>query len=402
MHFRPILSAMFRNKTGAILVGLQIALTLAVVANAVFIIMQRVEKIGRPSGIDSDNLIFVHTYGYGPNYNHREAVRHHLDLIRSLPGVVAASVTTSVPLSGGGGANSYRATPEMNELDGVTGNYYEVDEQGVAAFGVKLSAGRAFNEDGIQYSDVQNSQFGPSVIITEAMGEKLFGDEPAVGKTIYDSLGQSAVVVGVIDHMLAAWVDWENIENVIFLPKIAPGPQTRYVVRAEPERSDGLVTEIERKLTEADVTRAVTWVRPHIHFTERSYRADSRMIALLSAIIVLMVAVTALGIVGLASFYVNLRRKQIGTRRAVGARRVDILRYFMLENWLLTTGGVLLGTVLAFAFGQWLSAAYSLPRLAPHYVIVGVVLLWILGQLAVYVPARRAAAIPPAIATRTV
>jgi putative ABC transport system permease protein len=99
---------------------------------------------------------------------------------------------------------------------------------------------------------------------------------------------------------------------------------------------------------------------------------------------------------------VNVRRKQIGTRRAVGARRIDIVRYFMVENWLLTTGGVLIGAVLAFAFGQWLSAEYSLPRLQPMYVAAGIVLLWILGQLAVFVPARRAAAIPPAIATRTV
>ena len=102
MAIRPILSAMLRNKTGAILVGLQIAITLAVVANAVFIIMQRVEKIGRPTGIDSPNLFFVQSYGYGPNYNHRETVRHDLDLIRSLPGVVDASVTNHVPLSNGG------------------------------------------------------------------------------------------------------------------------------------------------------------------------------------------------------------------------------------------------------------------------------------------------------------
>lgn len=402
MHLRPILSAMFRNKTGAILVGLQIALTLAVVANAVFIIMQRVEKIGRPPGIDSENLIFVQSYGYGPNYDHRETVRHDLDLMRSMPGVVAASVTTSVPLSGGGGSNLYKATLEADELDGVQGNWYEVDEQGVAAFGVKLSAGRPFYESEIQYSEIQNSKFGSSVIITEALGKRLFGDEPALGKTLYDSLGQSAVVVGVIDHMLAAWVDWDDIENVVFVPKIPSGPLARYVVRAEPGRRDELIMEIERKLSDADITRAISWVRPHSYFTERSYRADSRMIALLSAIIVLMVAVTALGIVGLASFYVNLRRKQIGTRRAVGARRIDIVRYFMLENWLLTTGGVIAGTVLAFAFGQWLSSAYSLPRLEPEYVLVGIVLLWILGQLAVYVPARRAAAIPPAIATRTV
>jgi putative ABC transport system permease protein len=126
------------------------------------------------------------------------------------------------------------------------------------------------------------------------------------------------------------------------------------------------------------------------------------MVSLLTVIAALMVMVTALGIVGLASFYVNVRRKQIGTRRAVGARRVDIIRYFMIENWLLTTAGVIVGSVFAFAFGLWLSESYSLPRLQPIYVIGGVVLLWILGQLAVFIPARRAAAIPPAIATRTV
>ena len=86
----------------------------------------------------------------------------------------------------------------------------------------------------------------------------------------------------------------------------------------------------------------------------------------------------------------------------MGATRGDILRYFLVENWLLTTLGALLGVLLAFGFGQWLSEQYALPRLAPHFVLLGVVALWILGQLAVLVPARRAAAISPAIATRTV
>ena len=112
-------------------------------------------------------------------------------------------------------------------------------------------------------------------------------------------------------------------------------------------------------------------MRPHTYYTERSYRADSRMVAFLGVIVVLMIAVTALGVVGLASFQVNVRRKQIGTRRAVGARRIDILRYFMVENWLLTTGGVIIGSLLAFGFGQWLSVEYSLPRLEPMYVAGG-------------------------------
>jgi putative ABC transport system permease protein len=304
-------------------------------------------------------------------------------------------------LSGGGYGVGYRTTADA-DAEGVPVNVYNVDEHGVAAFGITLSEGRAFTEQEIQIDEQPGSKFVPSVIITKALGRKMFGDVSPLGKTVYDNLGQSAVVVGVIGHMLGAWVDWDDLDHVALHPRIPEGPSIRYVVRTEPGRRDQLMLEVEKRLSESDFSRAINWVRTHEYFTDDSYRSDSRMVALLSVMIVLMVSVTALGIVGLASFHVNTRRKQIGTRRAVGARRIDIIHYFMLENWLLTTAGVFLGAILAFAFGQWLSTAYSLPRLEPMYVASGIVLLWILGQLAVFVPARRAASIPPAIATRTV
>jgi putative ABC transport system permease protein len=402
MELRPILSAMLRNKTGVVLVGLQIALTLAVVANSVFIIMQRIEKIGRPSGMDSANMIFVESFGFGPTYNQRETIRLDLDAIRRMPGVIAASSINQVPLSSSGSASTYGATPKQKDVN-VNANYYEVDEQGIAALGVKLAEGRPFNEQEVQYTENQSSSdFVPSVIVTRELAKDLFGDVPALGKRVYDGIGQSAVIVGVLEHMQGAWVDWDKLNNVIIQPRIHTGPVARYVVRVEPGRRDALIKDIETALTSSTVSRAVTWVRPHKYFTDKSYLADNRMMKFLSVIVGLMILITALGIVGLASFHVSVRTKQIGTRRAVGARRVDIIRYFMIENWLLTTGGVIAGVVLAFAFGQWLSSAYSLPRLQPIYVGAGILLLWILGQIAVLVPARRAAAIPPAIATRTV
>ncbi|HEY5808990.1 MAG TPA: FtsX-like permease family protein [Povalibacter sp.] len=402
MEFRPILSAMLRNKTGVFLVGLQIALTLAVVANAVFIIMQRVEKIGREPGIDTNNLIFVQSYGFGPAYDQRDTVRRDLDLLRAMPGVVSASSISGTPMSGGGRSSNFGLTPDPLKAQ-TNINTYDVDERALESLGVKLAEGRGFTEQEIQYNpNPSNSDFVPSVIITRDVAKALYGDQPAIGKTVFDGLGRSAVVVGVIENMLSAWVDYDNKAHVMLQPRIPEGSQVRYVIRTEPGQRDALVPEIERKLSEGNLNRAIVWVRPHTYFTERSYRADSRMVAFLGVIVGLMIAVTALGIVGLASFHVNVRTKQIGTRRAVGARRIDIIRYFMVENWLLTTGGVVLGAILAFAFGHWLSAAYSLPRLQPIYVIAGMGLLWILGQLAVFVPARRAAAIPPAIATRTV
>ena len=126
------------------------------------------------------------------------------------------------------------------------------------------------------------------------------------------------------------------------------------------------------------------------------------MVWLLGVVSVVLLAVTAFGIVGLASFWVQQRTKQIGVRRALGATRGDILRYFQGENFLIVTGGIVLGMLLAFAINQALMSRYELPRLPWQVLPIGALVLWLLGQLAVLWPALRAASIPPATATRSV
>jgi putative ABC transport system permease protein len=86
----------------------------------------------------------------------------------------------------------------------------------------------------------------------------------------------------------------------------------------------------------------------------------------------------------------------------VGARRTDILQYFLAENWLITSVGVAVGCVLALVLGYWLSTTFELPRLKLYYLVIGVVGLWIVSLAAALRPARRAALVSPAIATRTV
>jgi putative ABC transport system permease protein len=108
-----------------------------------------------------------------------------------------------------------------------------------------------------------------------------------------------------------------------------------------------------------------------------------------------------LGISGLVMFNVSTRTRQIGTRRALGARRRDILGYFMVENGLLTTAGLLLGCVLALGVGAWLTRQYGVPKLNPYYLLGSVPILWVVGQLAAWIPARRATLVPPSVATRT-
>jgi len=133
----------------------------------------------------------------------------------------------------------------------------------------------------------------------------------------------------------------------------------------------------------------------------RQIRAPAHASAVILAVVAfLVVAVTALGIFGLAAFNVARRTKQLGVRRALGARRPHILGYFLVENFLITTAGALLGCVSTLAVGVRLSHVYQLPQLPLIYLAGGVVMIWTVGLIAAFAPARRAAAIPPAIATR--
>lgn len=124
------------------------------------------------------------------------------------------------------------------------------------------------------------------------------------------------------------------------------------------------------------------------------------MAVLLMTVIAALLVVTALGIVGLASFWVQRRQRHIGIRRALGATRGNILRYFQLENFLIVSAGILAGMFAAYGINAWLMQHYELPRLPAYYLPIGALSLWLLGQLSVLHPALRATRVPPAMATR--
>src|SRR3546814_2713942 len=94
------------------------------------------------------------------------------------------------------------------------------------------------------------------------------------------------------------------------------------------------------------------------------------MAGLLVGTIVALLLVTALGIVGLTSFWVSQRRRQIGVRRALGATRGDILRYFQTENFLIVSVGIAMGMLLAYGLNQGLMQQYELARLPAFYLPV--------------------------------
>jgi putative ABC transport system permease protein len=398
-----MMSSLMRSKTGPILVALQIAVTLAIVVNSLFIVLQRVEKMNRESGMDLENVIVVYARGFGDDVDIVNNIRNDIDLIQSLPGVVAATVSNHVPLSGSGSGTGLRTIADET-VEAVSTARYQWSEEGLDALGIELSRGRNFYPEEIFYDrPADEDRPIPSVLVTQDLADELFPDQDALGQTVYWGSMKPSIIVGIIGHMQGSWVNWDKLNNVVIHPgKPASPTNNKYIIRVEPGLRDSLMPDIEEQLGQSNRQRVIKDVRSLEAMAERSYRRDRGMAVILGIVITLLISLTALVIVGLASFHVSQRTKQIGTRRALGATRLAIVKQFMLENWLITTGGALLGAVLTVAVAYWLEVSFELPRLDWRLLPTGIVTLWALSSLAVLEPARRAASVPPAVATRSV
>jgi putative ABC transport system permease protein len=402
MYFGPMLSSMWRNKTGSILVALQIAVTLAIVINSLYIVVLRLEKINRDSGMDVKNVIVTYVRGFGETFDVVDSIRNDLALIRSLPGVVAATVSNQIPLSGSGSGTGLRTVADET-IDSTSTARYQWDEEGLDALGVELSSGRNFLPTEVDFVlPESNNPTPPSILVTQHLADELFPAGDALGKTVYWGSMDPSVIVGIIKQMHGSWVGWDKLDNSVIMPGKYAELTNKYIIRVEPGRRDEMMPIIEKALGESNRSRVIKRVRSLEQMAARSYRSDRGMAIILSIVITLLIGLTALVIVGLASFHVTQRTKQIGTRRALGAKRIDIIRLFLLENWLVSTAGAVLGVILTVAVAYWLETSFEVERLDWSYLPLGVIALWILSSLAVLVPARRAASVPPAVATRSV
>jgi putative ABC transport system permease protein len=403
LNVRPILSALTRNRTGAILIALEIAIALAVMVNATWIVAQRVQQIEEPSGFDDRDMFAIGVSALSSHSDLGLARREDLAYLRSLPGVVAASATSSVPLSSYGQGTSLSPLPGANAPMTWT-RMMEADEATLDTLGVRIVAGRNFSAGDIRPLTKGFFEAYPEVIVTKSLADKLFPDGNAVGKPIYSGDNNPMTIVGVTSNFIPSVPDVDAPAYDAMLVPQAAGDFGVYfcLVRTRPGMTAALLQTAERHLATSNLDRVTFSAQTLPYYRARLDAASRDMAIFLTVVTALILSVTCLGIFGLTTFNVSTRTKQIGTMRAVGARRRDIVMHYLVENaFVLLTGGAV-GCALALGVGQWLSDQYQLPRLDLHFLAIGVVGLAVIGQLAAWHPARRAAAVPPSVATRTV
>jgi putative ABC transport system permease protein len=409
MELRPILSALRRNKVGAALIALQIAVTLGILCNAFYIVQQRRALIARPSGVDEADVFTISNQWVGNPPNMAALQKADIAVLRAIPGVSDVFAAMDVPLNDSAMTLGITTNPDNPNSMRLAAAYMG-DEHTLSTLGAKLVAGRDFSANDIRELDGMFGNRPPigGLLVTRDLAHKLAPNGQILGRVValYPFLLR-APVIGVIDRLQVPFVDAPDdkvgnlVEDSMVLPYSYVGDSYWYVVRTKPGAMDAAMRAAPGVLAGVSRARIIEKVRAMSQARHDIYRANRTMVQMLIVVCAALLAVTAFGIVGLTSYWVSQRRRQIGIRRTLGATRLAILQYFQMENLLITVAGIVVGVALALAGNLWMVEKFSTARLPLFYMLGGVLTMLVLGQFAVLWPALRAASVPPAVATRT-
>ncbi|MHC1479362.1 FtsX-like permease family protein [Frateuria aurantia] len=407
---RHIIMPLLKHYLMPALVVIQVALAFAIICNVTSLIKQRIEPVIAPDGVGEPAQLVVawHIAAKG----HPWPPSRLLDVESALayiPGVAATSIAGSVPME-----TLVQMDSDFYAEDGANANAaIYVGDDLTTALGLRLVAGRDFTgeERGRQYSDVGINTSGPA-LITRALAIRLFPGKNPLGKVITVGTGAGVgrrTVVGTVAHLMRNQTSGDSksdLDYSVVIPGI-PGAWALpvFLVRARPGFDvERLAISVRRVITRELGSELAPGLVPEVqtyHELRRQALARPRAsVWLLASISAVVMFVALAGIFGLTTYWVQQRTRQIGVRRALGARRRDIFQWLQLENGLLIGSGVLIGMMLAYIINFWLMSRFEVPRLSPLYLPVGAAIMFAIGQMAVFPPANRASRISPSLATR--
>jgi len=402
-QIRPILAALRSHKTAVILLVLEIALTMAILGNLVFIVYGTLQRSHTPTGVAESQIGVIQSIGVIGQTNSGTAISN-LAVLRDVPGVQDA--TFGMPPLWGRPQNplfldALRTRPAAHV-------YEFFGSQGLGdTLGLHVVSGSDFTD--ADAPDVMDVFMGKAIapipaLLTESLAKRLYPNGNALGSIFYDG-SHSLRVIGLVDH-LRGEITGSTSDDDSLIYEFRVGTQNlggTYMIRSSnAAQLPQVLRAAAAALQKANPGHVNNKVFTMAEMRANYFKSDLAAGRMLVAIILILLVVTALGVSGLASFWVQQRRRQIGMRRALGATRRDILHYFQAENFLIVSAGVLLGVAFAYALNLFLMRHFELARLPVNYLLAGAVVLWLLGQLAVLGPALRAAAVPPVVATRSV
>jgi len=404
MDIKPIFLSLKQNKFMAILMVIQIAFTMGVLSSSVLVATDTLREWGMPSGIPHEDIIRVSPEFFDETQDVGQALVKDIERVKKMANVINISPSNAVPFTAENMINVYLATAEdAQEYKTVV---FHSDENIFDVLQLSLIEGRMLTaSDVIKGENSATPENASQVMISQDMAVALFADQSAVGKTIWlEKNGDPVQVVGVYSNFMVG----ERLNGrgksyqSIIRPQVkwSQSQQPHYLIRVESGQGTAMMEDIidvfyqerGRYINSSELLKRTQ---------KRMYDGrGSRALTMLVISVVLLI-ITGLGMTGLTAFQVTQKRKQIGTRRALGAKKSDIMRYFLTENSIITLMGLLIGILVTLMITFELSEQASQNFMNVSVLLLTGLAMWIVNILAVWFPAKRAANIAPAIVTRS-
>ena len=404
MNIKALLKSLLLRKFTTGLLILQLAITLGLLINSAILALDTNEKLAQKTGLDAENILIVSLQPTSGNYRDldyfRSIVSEDLQALHKLPGVESVSLVNQLPINRRGMlGNVY----DLDDPESVRKDKYLQDvkifltnEELGKTLALALVEGRFLTKDDeLDFGSEKNG----NVLITESLKKALYGEGSALGQET-----NNGRVVGVVkDIMLDPTIPIDK-QYGVFGNRVMEYVFTgrNYLLKVTAGHIDKVRNQVSDTILavqpERDIYRVITMAE-HL---QRFYRHDKGLAQLFLMLCGLMIFVTAISSYAYSQFHISRQKKFIGIRRALGARKKDILLYVLTENWLVYSIGCVLGLGMALAFNILLSQYISLSKPDMMLFLLASAVIFVAGTLATLIPAIKTSNIPPVIATRTV
>ncbi|WP_057830202.1 ABC transporter permease [Colwellia sp. TT2012] len=404
MNINALLKSLLLRKFTTGLLILQLSITLGLLVNSVILALDTRAGIARDTGMDNENILIVSLNPTSGNYRdldyYRSIVSEDLVKLKALTGVVNVSLANQLPISyRGNTANVYDLDdPDRARIDPYL-QYVKImmtNENLGNTLALALLEGRFLTKD--DQRDF-GSEGNGNVVITESLKKALYGEKSALGHET-----NRGHIVGVIKDILFNPTVPDDKQYGIFsngiMEYIFRG--SYYLLNVEPGQMSAVRKQVSATILKVQAERDIFKIFTMTEHMQSFYRDDKGLSELFLMLCGLMVFVTAISSYAYSQFHISRQKKYIGIRRALGARKKDILLYVLTENWLVYAIGCLLGIGMTLAFNILLSQYISLSKPDMMLFLLASAIIFVAGTLATLLPAIQTSNIPPVIATRTV
>ena len=404
MNIKALFKSLLLRKFTTGLLILQLAITLGLLVNSAILALDTRNNITKPTGLDLDNILIASTHPTSGNYRdldyYRSITTEDIAKLSQIPGVNSVSITNLLPIRTRGMLRAmFDLDNPQQELEDIylqDVKYFLADENLDKAMGLSLLEGRFLNKsDQLDFG----SEEAPNIVITESLKVALYGDKSALGEETNNGRIVGVIKDIVLDPTLPADKQYGMYTNAI-MERVYLGRY--YVLNVAPGQMESVSNQVSDTILSVQAERDIFGIFTMKDYLHRFYRDDQGLANLFLVLCTLMLIVTAISSYAYSQFHISRQKRFIGIRRALGARKQDILLYVLTENWLVYTIGCMLGVLVSIGFNILLSQHIMLSKPDIMLLLLATCVIFISGTIATWLPANTTSNIAPVVATKTV